>query len=201
MRIHIRATLSDDTRELVSQMRDLSGMTAYCSGRVADLVRGYIEGIAAVRHSSAQRLGGTPQGHLKNAAKSVVAAPEPRAVVVRVDSPGITRAYRDVEIRPKGRFPYLTIPVAGEAYGKRVSTLVGNTGYRMFKFRSRKGNFLLAARGPDGLRPLYALKEFVRQERDPSLMPPDEEIGREMSKAADEYFTRLFARAAGRATA
>jgi len=185
--VEIKAALPARARAYFARIRDLSGMTRHCSDRLAELVRGHIGGIALVRHTTATLLGGTQTGHLENAAASVVAAPEPRAVVVRVDSPGIKRAYRDIEIRPKGRFPYLTIPVAGEAYGKRAKDLRRATGYRMFQFRSRKGNFLLAARGPDGLRPLYALKEFVPQGRDPSLMPSDDEVSRNIASGALEY--------------
>lgn len=201
MRIEMKAELPDRVRAMLARVRDLSGLTAYCSGRVSELVRGHLEHEAQGRHFTARRLGAEPTGFLEDAAASVVAAPEPRAVVVRVDSPGVKRAYRDIEIRPKGRFPYLTIPVDAAAYGRRASSLARATGWRMFQFRSRAGNFLLAARGPDGLRPLYALKESVPQGRDPSLMPSDEEVGREIAAGAREYIRRQIAGAAGRATA
>lgn len=202
MRIEMKAELPDKARAMLARVRDLSGLTAYCSGRVAELVRGHLEHEAQGRHFTARRLGAEPTGFLEDSASSVVAAPEPRAVVVRVDSPGVKRAYRDIEIRPRNGAKYLTIPIQRLAYGRRVSSVARLVGDKWFIVQSGARLLLASTRPENGvLLPLYILKRSVRQGRDPSLMPSDEEIGREISAGAREWIRRHIAAAAGGASA
>ena len=203
MRIVVKAEIPARVRAILAKVRDLSGLTAYCSNLVARQVRDHLGREAAVRHSWARRLGAEPTGFLEDAAASVVAAPEPRAVVVRVDSPGVVRAYRAVDIRPRNGSTHLTVPVHRLAYGRRASSLVRAVGARLFRVESKRGNKLLATRDPaDGsLVPLYALKLAVRQDRDPSLMPSDVEIAGTIAAGTKEYIRRHIAAAGGRRSA
>lgn len=81
--------------------------------------------------------------------------------------PGVTRAYRDVVIRPIGH-KYLAIPLHAAAFAKDVKEVKG-----LFRF----GN-TLAMREFGTIVPWYALAEEVHQKQDPTLMPTDEELGK-----------------------
>ena len=201
MKITMKATLPDRVRTLLSKVRDLSGLTAYCSNHVAALVRDHLAGVAARRHATARRLGAEPTGFLADAAGSVIAAPEPRAVVVRVDSPGVKRAYHDVEIKPRNGSRYLTIPIQRLAYGRRVSSVARLVGEKWFVIQNG-GRILLASKKPENgaLLPLYILKRSVRQARDPSLMPSEAEISERLVSSAAEYIRRNIASLAGSAS-
>lgn len=192
--IEMKAALPDRVRTLLSKVRDLSGLTAYCSNHVAKLVRDHLTSLAARRHATARRLDATPTGFLADAAGSVVAAPEPRTVVVRVDSPGVKRAYHDVEIKPKNGSKYLTIPINRLSYGRRVSSVARLVGEKWFVIQNG-GRILLASKDPvqKHLLPLYILKRTVRQARDPSLMPSDEDIRQRLVSSAAEYIRRHIA--------
>ncbi len=195
--IQMRAALPQRVRTMLSRVRDLSGLTAYCSNRVAELVRGHLDAEAGRRHATARRLGAEPTGFLADAASSTIAAPEPRAVVVRVDSPGVRRAYHDVEIRPKNGSRHLTIPINRLAYGQRVSSVARAVGEKWFVIQSG-GRLLLASKDPvqKHLLPLYILKRSVRQAQDPTLMPSEAEISRRLVSSAAEYIRRHVARLA-----
>ena len=192
--VQMKASLPDRVRAILSKVRDLSGLTAYCSNHVAVLVREHLAGEAARRHATARRLGAEPTGFLADAAGSVVAAPEPRAVVVRVDSPGVKRAYHDMEIRPGNGSKYLTIPINRLSYGRRVSSVARLVGEKWFLVQNG-GRILLASKKPENgaLLPLYILKRTVRQARDPSLMPSEDEVSRRLVSSAAEYLRRHIA--------
>ena len=194
MKVEMKATLPQRVRDLLSRVRDLSGLTKYCSYHVAQLVRGHLTREAARRHASARRLDAQPTGFLADAAGSVVAAPEPRTVVVRVDSPGVKRAYHDVEIKPKNGSKYLTIPIHRLAYGRRASSVERLVGAKLFVLKG-DDKALLAARerATNQLLPLYVLKRMVRQAQDPTLMPSEAEISERLVSSAAEYIRRHIA--------
>lgn len=201
MKITMKAALPQRVRDLLSRVRDLSGLTKYCSYHVARLVRDHLTREAARRHATARRLDAQPTGFLEDAAGSVIPAPEPRTVVVRVDSPGVRRAYHDVEIRPKNGSKYLTVPIHRLAYGRRVSSVARLVGEKWFVI-ANGGRLVLASRDPVGghLLPLYLLKRTVRQAQDPTLMPSEAEISQRLVSSAAEYIRRHIASLARRAS-
>ena len=86
---------------------------------------------------------------------------------VNVDIPGISRAYRDVTIRPI-RARALTIPIHQSAYGKKVADFND-----LFK---PKGKNILARNINGQLVAMFALAKSAFQKQDSSLMPPDENL-------------------------
>lgn len=192
--IEMKATLPDRVRTLLSRVRDLSGLTAYCSDHVALLVRDHLTDVAGRRHASARRLGAEPTGFLADAAGSVVAAPEPRTVVVRIDSPGVKRAYHDIAIKPKNGAKYLTIPIHALSYGRRASSVERLAAARLFVVKGDNQALLAARERATGrLLPLYILKRTVRQAQDPSLMPSEAEIRQRLVSSAAAYIRRHIA--------
>jgi len=137
----------------------------------------YIRKISTTRHRSARLLGAKPTGHLAAAAEAVSSAgalsSDSQAATLRVSTPGMTRAFRDVTITPGGGKQWLTIPMHRRAYGKRAGELgreIEGMGGRMF----RPGKSRILAIAVDGkLVPLYALVKSVTQSQDRTLLPSD----------------------------
>lgn len=97
---------------------------------------------------------------------------------VHVDVPGITRAYRSLDILPV-RASRLAIPVDGAP--DRPGEVDG-----LFYARSRKGTEMLAKTEGGALVVMYILKDRIRQDRRPGLMPSDEVLAEKALEAAAE---------------
>lgn len=98
---------------------------------------------------------------------------------VEIDVPGVTRAYRDLVIRPRFKRA-LTIPLHRDAYGKKASDFSD-----LFPVRKKDtGKAYLARKTPGGLAFMFALVNSVFQRRDSRLMPSDE-------AAAESVFGRI----------
>jgi len=90
---------------------------------------------------------------------------------VDIDVPGVTRAYHDMDIRPRWR-KALTIPIVRQAYGKRASDFSD-----LFVVKNRRtGHSFLAQRQGGITTYLFLLVKRVFQRQDPSLMPTDETL-------------------------
>lgn len=99
------------------------------------------------------------------------------AVTVAVDIPGITRAYHDIDIYPK-EANALAIPLHASAYGISPRENNDRGTYKLFRIKKDgvPGNVLYRNGEDGGLIPMYALVGHVRQMKDPSLMPSDNEM-------------------------
>ena len=96
----------------------------------------------------------------------------------QIDIPGITRAYHDLDIRPRFR-QALTIPMHSAAYGKKASEIDG-----LFVVKKKDGNAFLAKNIGGNLAFMYFLAKHVHQSKDSRLLPSD-------SSYADNIFARL----------
>ena len=86
---------------------------------------------------------------------------------VEIDVPGITRAYKDLTIRPKFR-RYLAIPIHRSSYGKSPKDFSN-----LIFIKKKSGSRLLAEKASGGLTFMFALVDKVFQRRDSRLMPSD----------------------------
>jgi len=147
---------------------------------IQNAVRHYLIVLAGTRHTWATKLGGTPTGFLAMAAEAVslpeVLSADADGCTISVYSPGMGRAFHDVTIRPGEGRQYVTIPIAGEAYGNRIRQGDSPRFPGGFFFTSKKGNLLYGLRDGEGIHPLYLLKREVHQNQDRSLLPSDEEL-------------------------
>ena len=144
--------------------------------RLARCIRNHIRLLANTRHDTANRLGATPTNHFR---ASDVQPPNATSsdVSVTVTTPGISRAYHDIDIDPvNGQF--LTIPLHADTYGLSAREYSDRYG-RLFRINQKgsteKGKVLYTKDVLNGKPvPLYALVSHVHQPRDPSLMPSNE---------------------------
>lgn len=157
--------------------------------QVSALVRSHLEREAAVRHSSAERLGAEPTGHLEDAAASVAHSVDDAGAAVSISSPGIRRAAGGYEIRPV-RAKALTIPVHRIAYGRRAGEIRAR-GIQLFRPLAKGGKRgqgphrdFLAATLESGFAVLYLLRESVTIPQDRTLLPSDEDLSAAASSGA-----------------
>lgn len=154
--------------------------------RLARVIRNHMRLLASTRHDTANKLGVSPTHHFK---ASDVLPPNATSadVSVTVTTPGISRAYHDVDISPvNGQF--LTIPLHADAYGLSASEYSERYG-KLFRINQRgsteKGKVLYTKDALNGKPiPMYALTTHVHQVRDPSLMPTNDKMTEEAINGA-----------------
>ena len=148
-------------------------MFAAIADRVENLVRRHLLRIAPAHHNAANRLGATPTGHIERGARTTVANSSAEFAEVVIPIAGISRAFKDLSIVPRNA-AYLTIPIAPQAYGKRVARM-RQLGWMIFRPKGR--DVLMGAQKDQEAIPLYCLKKRVDQRQDRTLLPGDDEIG------------------------
>lgn len=89
---------------------------------------------------------------------------------VVVDVPGVTRAYKDLTIRPV-HAKHLAIPLHRSAYGLKPRQVEG-----LFYAQNKRGTEMLAKTEGGALVVMYILKDMVHQRKDPTLMPSDQTL-------------------------
>lgn len=182
VRIDVSGKLKDSVRALAERLEGAGRreMTQAMGVEVQEATRSHLMELAATRHATASRLGGTPTNHWAQAAEKV-AAPAALTVagdaaVLTINHPGIIRAFRDVTIVPRtARF--LALPLNGLAYGHRP---------REFS------EVQFAGRGEEVRSdiPAYALVTQVHQPQDRSLLPSDEEWQDAAAHGAETYLAQ-----------
>lgn len=144
-------------------------------------VQAHLKRYAANHHASAQAAGAAPTGHLEKAAQSIEQESSADSASVTVRSPGITRAFGTVHIRPR-KAKALTIPMPGEplAYGHTAYEV--SRRFALFRIKTHAGDAALAANVEGELRVFYLLKRhaILRQER--ALLPSDGELTASVAK-------------------
>lgn len=154
-------------------------------------VRGHLGSLAQSRHKTAQALGARPTGHLSRGARGVTFEADATHGAVIIPIAGISRAFRDVEIRPRNASA-LTLPVHASAYGHRVAEL-RQMGWTLFR---PKGKDVLMGVRKDSKKDsepvaLYALKRRVTLRQDRTLLPSDDEMSSSVAKAMLMEITRI----------
>lgn len=189
----IRFSIEDDSlRRLVLAMGPkgrtrLNRVAAY--GLLA-LCRGYLRREAQGRHATAHRLGAAPTGHLEKAARDMTATANAVEGAVNVVSPGFGRAFSPITLRPR-RARALTIPIAGEAYGKRADDL-RRKGWTLFRSPAKGVRDLLMGKGPTGgVKALYALWASVTLPQDRTLLPADQPMADAVRAAVAHHLITL----------
>jgi len=152
------------------------------------LCRSHLAALSGRRHRWARMLGAKETGHISKGARATTFHSSTTSATVRIPIPGISRAWHDLDIRPVNA-KKLTVPVNAISYGHRVKEL-RSRGWKFF----RAGDALFGYRGKGGRRktlPLYALKDSIRQLRDPDLLPSKADISRTASRSAARYIAHL----------
>lgn len=163
-------------RRLISALgpagrQEMHGAMGY---EVQVLTTDYLRRIASSRHKTANRLGASPSGHLARAAEKVA---QPGALsstseeaVITIKHPGMSRAFRDVQIRPK-EAKSLAIPIHALAYNRRAAEL-----WKSHNLFIPEGSRYIAMREADRTVLLYVLVRSVTQKQDRTLLPSNDDM-------------------------
>lgn len=103
--------------------------------------------------------------------------------VLTIKYPGLSRAFRDVTIRPKTARA-LAIPLHPQAYGKRAGEL-----WDRLKLFIPKGTRVICANINGRVTPFYWLASSVTQKQDRSLLPSDDEFVAAGKRAVKTWVT------------
>ena len=193
--INLSDTASPLVGKLMATVGDNKRLAGYAGRKVQQRVGEHMLGVAQTRHATAQRLGGSPTGFFGDAYEAVTApdalAVEPGRIRLKLRHPGFARAFGEVTIRPTGGREHLTLPIAGESYGKSIFQGDSPRFAGGFFFRSKKGNLLYAIRLGKGksapLKLLYYLPTEVTQKQDESILPTGEQLTQAALEGAVEY--------------
>lgn len=184
-------TVTVETPENISKLSEkllgnMESVYRNAGVRLARCIRNWIRLLASTRHDTANKLGATPTGHFK--ASDVLPPNATNSdVSVTVTTPGISRAYHDIDIDPvNGQF--LTIPLHADAYGLSAREYSERYG-KLFRINQKgsteKGKVLYTKDVLNGKPiPMYALTAHVHQVRDPSLMPTNAKMTEEAIEGA-----------------
>lgn len=112
------------------------------------------------------------------------------SVIVRINDFRFAQKLYGGIIRAK-RVKFLTIPISKQAYDKRVSVFEQETGKRLFRIKSKKGNILLVENLDGQIKPHYLLKQSVDQKPNKNALPSDDKIAEAFSRGATEYIETL----------
>jgi len=190
VQINITDTATPALRRILARLRNKRDLFQFMGAAMRNQVREHLLNVARTKHTTARALGAWPTGHWGKAAEKV-SKPDALqtsgdAAVVIVNHPGITRAFRDIEIKPSGGKKFLTIPQVADTYGRRYYTAL-----RMFGVPSVRtpGKTVLPPRA-DGRR-WYSYVRRVHQKQDRTLLPSDAELLTAAQKGALSYVKLL----------
>lgn len=165
---------------------------AVATRRTYNLIQSHFLAYANAHHDTADRLGAKHTKHMERAARDMSHESHSDGGEIHLTMAGIGRAFHDVEIHPV-EATRLTIPISRESYGKRAREVEQRYG-RLFMFRSKAGNDILAANVTRGrgrrrtrtLLPLYLLRDSVFQRQDPDMLPTEQEVRRVANEGIEE---------------
>ena len=105
---------------------------------------------------------------------------------VDIDIPGVTRAYHDIDIRPRYK-KHLAIPMHGNAFLGKPAEVPD-----LLFIKKKDGSAFLAQQlaNGSGLRFMYALKDHVHQKQDNTIMPTDEALAENALERVSEQFEK-----------
>ena len=156
---------------------------------ILELVKDHLAAMSVTRHKVADRLGAPHSKFFEDAPGRTVleGVGEKGATVTIKNTPGLSRAFHDLVIRPK-RARALTIPIHRIAVHKRVADL-RREGIAVFR---PKGTNILADTSGEGkdarIRPLYALVGKAVVPQDEGLLPTKAQIRDRMEDIAEAFF-------------
>lgn len=137
------------------------------------LCRKHLKVEASRRHSSANRLGATPTGHLEEAARTMVSTADATAGEVQIFSPGFRRVFGSLSVKARNARA-LTLPLDAASYGKRAGEL-RREGWQLFRSPAKGLRAILLGKHPGSgeVKALYLLRASVTLPQDRTLLPSD----------------------------
>lgn len=166
-------------------LADAEQIHSYIAPQVEELTRLYLNAIAPGRHSTAERLGADPTGHLGRAASAVESGHDDEAAYITIPRIyGLGRAFQDYVITPKNGKKWLTIPATASAYGKRAGEF---SDLKFVPFTDDLAALMARSKSDGKYIVVFWLKKEVTIEQDRTLLPDDQAFGEAAARGVDFY--------------
>jgi hypothetical protein len=187
------AGLVTDMRRIVTTARNPRQILLVGGRRGAQLIR---QNFLRKDRTESNRLGGRREHFWRQLANSVSApvVEKPTEVTVEVTDPRAAQKVFGGEIRAK-RVKNLAIPQTAEAYGRSPATFERETGLKLVFIRTRGGGILGTRRSELSkfLQIEYVLTPRVKQDADPTALPAEAFLEREVVGAMQTALDRQLA--------
>ena len=155
------------------------------------LCRKHLKVEASRRHTSANRLGATPTGHLEEAARTMTATANATEGEVQIFSPGFRRVFGALTITTRTARA-LTLPLDAASYGKRAGELQ-REGWQLFRSPAKGLRAILLGKHPGSgeVKALYLLRARVTLPQDRALLPSDKAMASAVHNAVATYLQAI----------
>ena len=187
--VTIPQSLVDRLQSFVNGSRSPLNVLRVMGAAVKEKTVDYLRDLSGSRHSSANRLGGTPTGFLADRTQAVENAPltvSGSEASFTINHPGAARAFHDVTITPGNGAHFIPIPLNALAYGHSPREFQKNI---FIKKGAGTGGAKKVSKPIDDSIPAWLLVESVMQPQDRTLLPSPEEWGAAAKNAAIELIT------------
>ncbi len=173
---------AEDLQTIVDSLEDRTELHAQIAGDAERFMQDVGPAIAAGNHTTANRLGASPTGHLADAYEGIESIYDAASAALLIPQASRLRAAfgsYTVEADDGG---YLTIPVNAASYGRRAREF---SDLKPIRVGPKKTLILARVEGPQ-LETMYLLVESVDIPEDPTLIP-FQELANEAGRSAGEY--------------
>lgn len=124
LQVTIQGVAPEFAGRLASALQNRSSLHAAMAMAAEKFVKDRGRATSATEHATANRLGGRPTNHLTRAYEAIESKSDPQGASLLIPSASRLRAaFGAYTVRPTGTRKYLTIPVHGDAYGKRAGEI------------------------------------------------------------------------------
>lgn len=163
---------SREVQGLRTRLADSVSLHAAMGGGAEKFIKDFGARTSQGEHSSAQRLGAKPTGHLAKAYASIESKSSADAATLLIPRASRLRAaFGGYTARPGPGKTYLTIPVAAEAYGKRAGEIPD---LQFMRVGPRKTPILARPDSDGGITTFYFLAKEANIKADEGLIPFDD---------------------------
>lgn len=177
----------DGLVERMGEAITLNALLKQGSMAAAVLTKQHLDELATMRHRD-----GVEPNFYASASRAVTAEPTDSEIGIRIDHAGIAQRLFGGTIRAIN-YPYLWIPVSPESEGKSAREFSGEL-YPIYNTLTGKG---VGIRKSDD-KVLFALREEIDQDEDPSVLPAVDVYGAAVEQACDDYVEMRLSKAAAR---
>lgn len=169
--IQLSGTAQAALNGLQVRIQDLPVIHAVMAGAAERFVKDFGARTSQGEHRSATRLGGRQTNHLSRAYQAIESSSDAGAASLFVPRASRLRAaFGAYTVTPGPGKTYLTIPVSGEAYGKRAGEMQGLVAMRV---GPKKTPILARPDGEGRITTHFLLAKKADIPADPSLIPFD----------------------------
>ena len=192
MSLSIEIEVTDEVTPFLAMLEEgLTNRTdlhSYIAAQAETRTQDYLRAIAPRRHSTADRLGAPHSGHLTDAADSIESSHNAQSAVLTFPrTTGLSRAFRQFDLRPTGGKKWLAIPAIASAYNHSPREF----DLSFVPFRDDLAALVTRSQSDRSFIVVYWLKKEITIEQDRTLLPDDRAYSESAELGAREFIRDL----------